>query len=55
MFLSIKFLTILFKVRTVDLMKRVNVNGMTGTSWRFKNFEKFAFIVVDINKKSIVS
>ena len=38
-----------------DLMKRVIVNGMTGSSKRFKSFERITFIVTDINKKSVVS
>ena len=38
-----------------DLMKRVIMNGMTGSSKRFKSLERITFIVTDINKKSIVS
>ena len=38
-----------------DLMKRVTVNEMNDSSWRFKRFERITFIFTDINKKSIVS
>ena len=38
-----------------DLMKRVIVNGMIGSTWCFKRFERITFIVTNINKKSIVS
>ena len=38
-----------------DFVKRVIVNEMTGSSWRFKRFERVSNIVTDINKKPIVS
>ena len=38
-----------------DLIKKVIVNEMTGSSWRFKRFERIMFTVTNINKKSIVS
>ena len=34
-----------------DLMKRVIVNGMIGSTWCFKRFERITFIVTNINKK----
>ena len=38
-----------------DFVKRVIVNEMTGSSWRFKRFERVSNIVTDINIKPIVS
>ena len=34
-----------------DLMKRVIVDGMTGSSWRLERFERITCIVWNINKK----
>lgn len=42
-------------LRMTYLMKRVIVNGMTGSSWRFKRFERISIVVTNVNKKSIVS
>ena len=36
-----------------NFMKRVVVNGMTGSSRRFKRFERVSIIVTNINKKPI--
>ena len=38
-----------------DLMKRVIINGMTGSSWRFKRFARISMIDTAVNKTSIVS
>ena len=38
-----------------DLMKRVIINRMSGSSWRFKRFECITMIVSRIDKKSIIS
>ena len=38
-----------------DLMKRVIINGMSGSSRRFKRFERITMIVSKVDKKSIVS
>ena len=35
-----------------SFMKRVIVNGMTGSSWRFKRFERLSIIVTSINTNS---
>ena len=38
-----------------DLMKRVIIKGMTGSSWRFKRFARISMIDTAVNKTSIVS
>ena len=38
-----------------DLMKRLIINRMTGSSWCFKRFERISIIFTDVNKKYIVS
>ena len=38
-----------------DSMKRVTVNEMTGSSWRFKRFERVSNVVTNISKKPNVS
>lgn len=38
-----------------ELVKRVIVNGMTGSSWRFKRFARISMIDTAVNKTSIVS
>ena len=37
-----------------DFLKRVIVNGMTGSSWRFKKFERLLIIDTGINRKASV-
>ena len=37
------------------LMKRVIINGMSGSSWCFKRFEHITMIVTKAIKKSVVS
>ena len=32
-----------------DFLKRVRVNRMTSSSWRFKRFERLLIIVTDVN------
>ena len=38
-----------------DLMKRVIINRMAGSSWRFKRFARISMIDTAVNKTSIVS
>ena len=37
-----------------DLMKRVIINEMSGSSWRFKRFDHITMIVSRVDEKSIV-
>ena len=37
-----------------DLMKRVIINEMFGSSWRFKRFDHITMIVSRVDEKSIV-
>lgn len=34
-----------------EFVKRVIVNGMTGSSWRFKRFARVSIAITDFNKK----
>ena len=37
-----------------DFMKRVIINEMSGSSWRFKRFDHITMIVSRVDEKSIV-
>ena len=37
-----------------DLMKRVIINEMSGSNWRFKRFDHITMIVSRVDEKSIV-
>ena len=53
--LNVSMSLLRLRLRMTYLMKRVIVNGMTGSSWRFKRFERISIVVTNVNKKSIVS